>query len=134
MGRAREFYGDELDDDLVCVCGYQPIIDSFGKVIVQVEDNDYQGDTRVVYEKDGQYGFLNFGWGSCSGCDALQACSSEKEVDDLIDSLEQDVKWFASLDELKNYLTAKERDYSYYSHEYNWSNFVKQVMELNDNT
>ena len=133
MGRAREFYGDELDDDWMCVYAYQPIIDSFGKVLVQVEDNDYQGDTRVVYEKDGQYGFLNFGWGSCSGCDALQACSSEKEVDDLIDSLEQDVKWFASLDELKNYLTAKERDYSYYYHEDNWSNFVKQVMELNGN-
>lgn len=37
---------------------YQPIIDEIGNVLVQVDDGDYQGDTRVMYEKDGKYGDL----------------------------------------------------------------------------
>ena len=134
MGRARELYGKELDDSWFVCWSYQPMIDSFGEVLVQVDDNDYQGDTRVVYYKDGQYGFLNFGWGSCSGCDALQACDNEEDVDKLIDSLEQDVKWFDSLQELKAYITDSQRKYSYYSHEAEWADFVVKVLALNDET
>ena len=51
---------------------YQPIINHIGKVLVQEDDEDYQGDTFVLLEKDSKYGFLNIGWGSCSGCDAVQ--------------------------------------------------------------
>lgn len=134
MSKARELYGKELDASWFCVSSYQPMIDSFGEVLVQVDDNDYQGDTRVVYYKDGQYGFLNFGWGSCSGCDALQACENEEEVNKLIDSLEQDVKWFDSLQELKDYITDSQRKYSYYSHETEWTDFVVKVLALNDET
>lgn len=131
MGRARDFFGEELDDKWFCVSSYQPIIESFGKVLIQVDDRDYSGDTRVLYEKDGKYGFLNFGWGSCSGCDALQACKNEQAVDELIDSLEQAVKWFDSLSEAAAYITSKEREYSYYSHEKEWKEFVQQVVVLN---
>ena len=70
-----------------CESDYQPIVDSFGNVLIQVDDADYQGDTRVLYEKDGKYGYLNFGWGSCSGCDALQACCNIEEIQELINSL-----------------------------------------------
>lgn len=55
---------------------YQPIMDSFGNIILQVDDNDYQGDSRLLYREDDRIGFLQFGWGSCSGCDSLQACHS----------------------------------------------------------
>jgi hypothetical protein len=132
MSKARELYGKELDDSWFCVCDYQPIVDSFGEVIVQDEDNDYSGDTRVIYYADGEYGFLNFGWGSCSGCDALQACRSEEDVNKLIESLEQDIEWFDTLKELKEYLTSKDRAVSYYSHEENWPDFVVKVLNLKE--
>jgi len=73
---------------------YQPIVDMFGDVIIQVEDEDYQGDTWVLYKRGTRYGRLEFGWGSCSGCDVLQACGSLDEIDQLINELYNSIEWF----------------------------------------
>ena len=75
---------------------YTPILKSFGNIAVREDENDYQGDSWVLYDNQGRIGYLCFGWGSCSGCDALQACDSYAEIDDLIDSLRNRVKWFDS--------------------------------------
>lgn len=73
---------------------YQPMLDAFGNIAIQVDDHDYQGDSRVLYDINGKIGFLRFGWGSCSGCDALQACDSLDEVQELCDDLQNQIKWF----------------------------------------
>ena len=73
---------------------YQPMLDAFGNIVVQIDDHDYQGDSRVLYDEAGRIGILIFGWGSCSGCDALQACDSIEEVQQLCDELQDDIKWF----------------------------------------
>ena len=85
-----DFNGTEYD--------YQPIVDMFGDVILQVEQEDYQGDTWVLYKRGTRYGRLEFGWGSCSGCDALQACSTLKEIDQLINELYESIEWFEDAD------------------------------------
>ena len=54
---------------------YDPMVNAFGNVVVRVDDDDYQGDTRVLYNNDGKIGYLVFGWGSCCCCDALQSCN-----------------------------------------------------------
>ena len=60
---------------------YEQLIESIGiQIIVSVSDDGWQGDTRLLFYEEDKYGFLVFGWGSCSGCDALQACQSKKEV------------------------------------------------------
>ena len=33
---------------------YQPMVEAFGNVVVQVDDDDYQGDTRVLYNNNGK--------------------------------------------------------------------------------
>lgn len=110
---------------------YDPIIKSFGEVLVQVDDDDYQGDTRVLLRKGSRFGFLVFGWGSCCGCDALQACDSYQEVDELIDDLENDIKWFDTLAEAQAYIANdEERQGSYYYHEAEWEKFKAAVMEV----
>jgi hypothetical protein len=82
-----DFDGTESD--------YQPIVDLFGDVVLQVQDEDYQGDTWVLYKRgETRYGRLEFGWGSCSGCDALQACGSLGEIDQLINELYNSIEWF----------------------------------------
>jgi hypothetical protein len=109
-------------------CDYQPIINSFGKVLIQVDDKDYQGDSRVILEHEGKIGWLNFGWGSCSGCDALQACNTHAEVDQLIVELRNSIKWFDSIEELKHFFKTKcwDLDYSWHSEEQN--KFIEQVL------
>lgn len=65
----------------------------------RLDDNDYQGDTRALIKgKDGRYGYLKFGWGSCSGCDALQACRSYENLGELISELQQAVRWGTATD------------------------------------
>lgn len=111
---------------------YSPILDSFGKILVQVDDEDYQGDSRVLYFKDGLYGYLNFGWGSCSGCDSLQACESHSEIQELIDGLEKDIMWLNKEEMLKFF---KERDWE---GQYSWhieetKKFVEEVINYLEN-
>lgn len=104
---------------------YQPIIDSFGDALIQVDDDDYQGDTRILLEKDGKFGWLNFGWGSCSGCDALQACTTHNEVDSLINELKDSIKWYDSIEDLKKYFSTKD-----WSLDYSWNEKQKEFIEL----
>ena len=33
---------------------YQPMLDAFGKVAIQVDDSDYQGDSRLLYDENGK--------------------------------------------------------------------------------
>lgn len=122
----REIYKGE---DPSWLYDYQPMIDAFGKVAVQVDDEDYQGDTRVLYDNDGEIGFLDFGWGSCRGCDALQACCTFVDVQELCDGLQDSIKWFANKEEAL--LWAKEKDWAteYYWHEEKGRDFVRKMIE-----
>lgn len=108
---------------------YTPIINSFGTVLVQVDDDDYSGDTRVLLRSDsGKYGFLVFGWGSCSGCDQLQGAETYEEIDELIETLRNSIIWFETLEEAKAYIeNDEERKGSFYYHCEEWEEFVKAV-------
>jgi hypothetical protein len=74
---------------------YDAIVAAIGNVVIEESFGSYQGDTFYLIEKDGKLGYLSIGWGSCGGCDALEACYSNKaEVMQLAQSIESDVKWF----------------------------------------
>ena len=99
MTDVRRLFGDERG-----YYDYEPIINSFGRNVLQIDTEGYQGDSWVLYdnidydfnlrEPTRKIGYLEYGWGSCSGCDALQACNSIDEVQELADELEQSIKWF----------------------------------------
>jgi hypothetical protein len=61
------------------------------------ELGEYQGSSwcllRRHVKNDIQYGFLVFGWGSCSGCDALETCGSYQELDSLRNQLFNSIRW-----------------------------------------
>ena len=65
------------------------------RILVQEHDDDYQGDSYYIFKKGREYGVLIFGWGSCSGCDALQACDSVAEVTNLRDDLYDRIQWLS---------------------------------------
>ena len=124
----NELYKEE-NDCWFHISDYQPMIDAFGKVAVQVDDYDYQGDTRVLYDNDGSIGILIFGWGSCSGCDALQACTTMEEVQELCDGLQDSIKWFDSREEALAYVTEKDWKLEWCWHSEETKEFIQEVTD-----
>ena len=110
---------------------YQPMLNEFGKILLQVDEDDYQGDSFLIYKKDNKYGLLIFGWGSCSGCDALQGCTNIDEVQELMNQLYNDIKWFDSLQELKNYISNNDiMELKWCYHSYTFKEFIRQALKL----
>ena len=106
---------------------YTPIINEFGYPAVLVSDTDYSGDTFVLLSA-GEFRLLILSWGSCSGCDALQAVDSYAELDALIDDIEASLRRFDSLAAAKQYVCiAAEHTGSHYTHVPNWNAFVAAV-------
>jgi hypothetical protein len=137
MKTAKELYPDywkeeQEDGSFYGPGNYQPIINEIGNVLVQVDDQDYQGDSRVLYEKDGKFGYLIFGWGSCSGCDALQGCSTVSDIQELIDKLSRSVVWYDSLAELKQYFNEKDWELEYCWHADETKEFITNVLNYNN--
>lgn len=99
---------------------YTPLLDSFGyTTLLQVDDDDFQGDSRLLFQDGTRCGLLIFGWGSCSGCDALQSCESIKEIEDLRSSLLNSIKWFDTPAECLHYFNTHDwrGDYSWHDKE-----------------
>lgn len=108
MRPIREVYPDCVHGDYFWgTADYGPLLESFGyEILLRVDDHDYQGDSRVIFKDGNDYGLLIFGWGSCSGCDALQACDSYEEIDELRREMHSYIKWYtatALLDHLKTH-------------------------------
>lgn len=113
MKKAEELYTDPF-----MPCDYTPILNNFGEVILREDEDNYQGDTHAVIKSDNKFGYLAFGWGSCSGCDRLQACDTYEDIQELMDSLYHDIKWFESLESLKEYVnddSIQELKYHYHT-------------------
>jgi hypothetical protein len=80
---------------------YQPLLESWGyKILLQLSDDDYSGDSYLLFKGEfefgghsNQYGLLVFGWGSCTGCDALRRCETLEEVEALRTKLADEIRW-----------------------------------------
>lgn len=107
---------------------YETLIESLGHtILVSVADNEYQGDTRtILINPNGRIGFLIFGWGSCSGCDALQGCYTLQDLVDLRSSLENSIEWFDTTKECLTYLLEKDWSGSFLEDSTN-KEFVKRA-------
>lgn len=125
----RKLYPDENECGWFCVCDYDPMVEAFGNVAIKEDVGSYQGDTLVLYDNDGRIGFLVFGWGSCTVCDALQACDNMDEVQKLCDELQRDIKWFNSKDEALKWVKGKDWETEWYWHHFDAQEFIKKVID-----
>jgi hypothetical protein len=114
--------------------GYEGLIDSFEvDVLLDGHDDDYQGDSfYLLRDGDGCIGYLNFGWGSCSGCDAYEDArdSGDAALMNLRDELWEDVSWFDSLEDLRVYFKENDVKLKWYGHSSTFKDFLKRVDEL----
>lgn len=110
---------------------YKDILDSFGYSILEIETrDDYQGDTVVLFSNHSKLGFLRFGWGSCSVCDALQSCfesdDPQKSIDELQNSLFHDIRWFVDHESALQYFKKHDWQGDYW----NPIEFVQKCIKL----
>ena len=125
-----DWYDDDEQTDFWWMGDYSPIEVAFGNIVVQEVAGSYQGDNFNFYDAgDGKFFYLTFGWGSCSGCDWLQACNSWEEVQELVDSLWESTVWFADAQDALDWFEKHdwEGDWSWHTEEVH--NFVKSVKE-----
>lgn len=87
---------------------YRPLVEDLGMIVVEVADEDYQGDTRYLLKAGPRWGVLINGWGSCSGCDALQSASSYEELEELRREIAGKVRWFDCAEACAAYLAGKD--------------------------
>jgi hypothetical protein len=88
--------------------GYEEIVAQLGTVVMDAAVGSYQGDIHMIVESAGRYGYVSVSYGSCSGCDALQACESVRQLQDLCDGIEGSVKWFDSPDALAEWFSSRD--------------------------
>lgn len=84
----------EKDDWFSAPYDYRPMIESMAEeVLLEVREDNYSGDSRFLLKDKDMYGYLMFGWGSCSGCDALQACNNYEDIHKLRKELYKAIRW-----------------------------------------
>lgn len=109
---------------------YGPLLESLGNVVLRIDDDDYQGDSRVLFSDGQRYGHLQFGWGSCSGCDALQACETMAEIDDLRASLARSVIWFDTATAALDWFNSHDWEGDYSWHNAEQRKYIEQARDL----
>ena len=80
---------------------YEGIVESWGYEVVGWETfGDYQGDYFVLLRDGDRWGFVSIGYGSCSGCDALEAACEDgpSVVEALSEELRTSVRWGSAAD------------------------------------
>ncbi len=116
-----------FERDYYSSVSYENIVSSFGDILVEVNEDSYQGSSWVLLKaKNNQFGYLTYAWGSCSGCDALEACDDNKEREELHSELWNSITWNKSLDKLLVVIRSEiEKDESWMQNP-EQENFVKQ--------
>jgi hypothetical protein len=112
---------------------YEKLVQSYGYEIVQsISLGSYQGDiVMIVSDTQGQYGLLVTGYGSCSGCDALCACYTNNDYEELRETLCGKITLY-SCDQFIEYLDKKDWAGEYYGggfDEKEFKDFLKSVKE-----
>lgn len=125
----RELWPGAFDKDRWGASAYSPILERAGNVLVEESDNDYQGDTFALIEKDGKFGFLKFGWGSCSGCDALQACSTYADAGSLAASIIEQIVWYDTAKKMIKHLSAADDRNEWYVSRETYKKFCKEAIK-----
>ncbi|OYW67158.1 MAG: hypothetical protein B7Z40_08680, partial [Bosea sp. 12-68-7] len=94
------------------------------------DDKDYQGDSRILFKDGDRWGVLIFGWGSCSGCDVLQACDSPAEVVKVIEDMVRDTKWFESTAAALDWFENRDWEGSYSWYQEETKRFVTEAKDI----
>lgn len=104
-----DLYGD--DEPIHGVHAYVALATEEDDEVIyeQDVDDDYSGDLIAVIRRAGQWGFLQTGYGSCSGCDAIQDAlyGGIDQLRTVRDEVRAKVHWEPSKADLVAYIEAR---------------------------
>lgn len=114
---------------------YNVIVEKWGYDVAHFETfGSYQGDHVAVLRDGDRWGWVVIGYGSCSGCDALEAIVPwdgpywNDEVQALSDSLRDAIHWDSS-EGLVAWLTDEYlQEGHWYWHEDGYKEFVQRIV------
>lgn len=107
---------------------YDEIIATQGEIIKDWVIGDYQGDYVYLLKNEDRYAFTVVGYGSCSGCDALQSCENDEHFNSLKDDIVRGIVWGTKQD-VYDYINNQEAN-RWYFHEDEWEDMRKEIMEI----
>jgi hypothetical protein len=102
MQDLHEVLADQMDEEFYPSVSYTQLVKSIGvEILNEAEFGDYQGDIIFTVRDRRKHGILVCGFGSCSGCDAIQSITEydrldEKKIGDLTalrDQLAGSIYW-----------------------------------------
>lgn len=74
--------------------------------------SDYQGDSYVLVRDGERVGFLVWGWGSCSGCDAFEGAREDDDAETALTELRErlvgSIVWKDSAENMLAHLSEKD--------------------------
>jgi hypothetical protein len=109
---------------------YSELIDSFEyEILFEEEVGEYQGDYVFIFRHEGKFGYLIFGYGSCSGCDSLEAANSIEELESFRQELLRDIKWFDNAQELMEFIKEPPGFPSWWEYEPYTKEIKERMME-----
>lgn len=113
--------------------GYEAGLKEAGYEILAWETfGDWQGDYSLVLKNGNDFGFVVIGYGSCSGCDSMEACETEEEYKSLISSIVSSIFW-GTKEEVLAKINNEHDDNNWYrsdiGYEDSVSNLIKAVRE-----
>lgn len=128
---ARRLYPDvDWDESYLSGCyAYEPMVEDVGKIVLWHMCGDYQGDYHVLIEGEGgDFGYVSIGYGSCSGCDALQQCDTAEQIGDLAASVQREIHWEADVAAMKKWLLERDWEVSWCWHYEEFKDFLREAL------
>jgi hypothetical protein len=107
---------------------YDEIVATQGEIIKDWVIASWQGDYVYLLKNNEKFGFIVIGYGSCSGCDALQGCENDEEFNQLKKEIVDRIFWGTAGD-IEAYIINDNANRWYY-HEEDWIGIKKEIMEI----
>lgn len=120
----RVFSADPSEDKPYC-CSYDAAVARCGKIVIQKDLGEWQGDLLYIIKKGRQYSYLCIGYGSCSYCDWFQSIETWEEAAKALEDIESQIEW-RDLPDLKQWV--RERDWEG-THLWYYEADVKEFIE-----
>lgn len=100
------------------------------EILVHEADPVEAADLVLWRSVEGPYGFVSFGYGSCSQCDELEACSTYAEVAKVRKEMWERVHWEDNACNMFSWMYARDWKLQWYGHVPHAGKFITRSAEI----